>query len=198
MKTLLDIRNGKGSVDDIDHLGNRRVRSVGEMAENQFRVGLIRVERAVKERLSLAESEGLMPQDMINAKPVAAAVKEFFGSSPAVAVHGPEQPAVGSDAQASRLGAWAGWLTRERAGFEVRDVHPTHYGRVCPIETPEGPNIGLINSLATYARTNNYGFLESPYRKVVDGKVTDEIEYLSAIDEAELCDCSGEFGDPWR
>ncbi|XOV83432.1 MAG: DNA-directed RNA polymerase subunit beta [bacterium] len=182
--TLIDIRNGKGSVDDIDHLGNRRVRSVGEMAENQFRVGLIRVERAVKERLSLAESEGLMPQDMINAKPVAAAIKEFFGSSQLSQFMDQNNPLseVTHKRRVSALGP--GGLTRERAGFEVRDVHPTHYGRVCPIETPEGPNIGLINSLATYARTNNYGFLESPYRKVVDGRVTDQIEYLSAIDEA--------------
>ena len=184
LRTLIDIRNGKGSVDDIDHLGNRRVRSVGEMAENQFRVGLIRVERAVKERLSLAESEGLMPQDMINAKPVAAAIKEFFGSSQLSQFMDQNNPLseVTHKRRVSALGP--GGLTRERAGFEVRDVHPTHYGRVCPIETPEGPNIGLINSLATYARTNNSGFLESPYRKVVDGAVTDQIEYLSAIDEA--------------
>jgi DNA-directed RNA polymerase subunit beta len=184
LRTLIDIRNGKGSVDDIDHLGNRRVRSVGEMAENQFRVGLIRVERAVKERLSLAESEGLMPQDMINAKPVAAAIKEFFGSSQLSQFMDQNNPLseVTHKRRVSALGP--GGLTRERAGFEVRDVHPTHYGRVCPIETPEGPNIGLINSLATYARTNNYGFLESPYRKVVDGVVTNQIEYLSAIDEA--------------
>jgi DNA-directed RNA polymerase subunit beta len=186
LRTLIDIRDGKGSVDDIDHLGNRRVRSVGEMAENQFRVGLIRVERAVKERLSLAESEGLMPQDMINAKPVAAAIKEFFGSSQLSQFMDQNNPLseVTHKRRVSALGP--GGLTRERAGFEVRDVHPTHYGRVCPIETPEGPNIGLINSLATYARTNNYGFLESPYRKVVDGKVTDQIEYLSAIDEANF------------
>ncbi|MGB3611880.1 MAG: DNA-directed RNA polymerase subunit beta [Cellvibrio sp.] len=185
MKTLISIRNGKGVVDDIDHLGNRRVRSVGEMAENQFRVGLVRVERAVKERLSMAESEGLMPQDLINAKPVAAAVKEFFGSSQLSQFMDQNNPLseVTHKRRVSALGP--GGLTRERAGFEVRDVHPTHYGRVCPIETPEGPNIGLINSLATYARTNSYGFLESPYRKVVDGKVTDEIEYLSAINEAE-------------
>ena len=185
LRTLMDIRNGKGSVDDIDHLGNRRVRSVGEMAENQFRVGLIRVERAVKERLSLAESEGLMPQDMINAKPVAAAIKEFFGSSQLSQFMDQNNPLseVTHKRRVSALGP--GGLTRERAGFEVRDVHPTHYGRVCPIETPEGPNIGLINSLATYARTNGYGFLETPYRKVIDGIVTDEIEYLSAIDEAE-------------
>ena len=185
LRTLVGIRNGKGSVDDIDHLGNRRVKSVGEMAENQFRVGLIRVERAVKERLSLAESEGLMPQDMINAKPVAAAVKEFFGSHQLSQFMDQTNPLseVTNKRRVSALGP--GGLTRERAGFEVRDVHPTHYGRICPIETPEGPNIGLINSLAAYARTNQYGFLETPYRKVVDGKATTDIVYLSAIDEAE-------------
>ncbi|WP_210397127.1 DNA-directed RNA polymerase subunit beta [Motiliproteus sediminis] len=185
MKTLIAIRNGKGVVDDIDHLGNRRVRSVGEMAENQFRVGLVRVERAVRERLSMAESDGLMPQDLINAKPVAAAIKEFFGSSQLSQFMDQNNPLseVTHKRRVSALGP--GGLTRERAGFEVRDVHPTHYGRVCPIETPEGPNIGLINSLSTYARTNSYGFLESPYRKVVDGVVTEDIEYLSAIDEAE-------------
>ncbi|TLM74891.1 DNA-directed RNA polymerase subunit beta [Microbulbifer harenosus] len=184
LKTLIEIRNGRGMVDDIDHLGNRRVRSVGEMAENQFRVGLVRVERAVKERLSMAESEGLMPQDLINAKPVAAAVKEFFGSSQLSQFMDQNNPLseVTHKRRVSALGP--GGLTRERAGFEVRDVHPTHYGRVCPIETPEGPNIGLINSLATFARANHYGFLESPYRKVVDGQVTDQIEYLSAINEA--------------
>ncbi|MFV0478899.1 MAG: DNA-directed RNA polymerase subunit beta [Parahaliea sp.] len=184
LKMLVDIRNGRGIVDDIDHLGNRRVRSIGEMAENQFRVGLVRVERAVKERLSMAESEGLMPQDLINAKPVSAAVKEFFGSSQLSQFMDQNNPLseVTHKRRVSALGP--GGLTRERAGFEVRDVHPTHYGRVCPIETPEGPNIGLINSLATYARTNDYGFLESPYRKVVDGQVTDDIEYLSAINEA--------------
>ena len=185
LRTLVGIRNGKGMVDDIDHLGNRRVRSVGEMAENQFRVGLVRVERAVKERLSMAESEGLMPQDLINAKPVSAAVKEFFGSSQLSQFMDQNNPLseVTHKRRVSALGP--GGLTRERAGFEVRDVHPTHYGRVCPIETPEGPNIGLINSLATYARTNDYGFLESPYRKVVKGKVTNDIEFLSAINEAE-------------
>jgi DNA-directed RNA polymerase subunit beta len=185
LKTLVGIRNGRGMVDDIDHLGNRRVRSVGEMAENQFRVGLVRVERAVKERLSMAESEGLMPQDLINAKPVSAAVKEFFGSSQLSQFMDQNNPLseVTHKRRVSALGP--GGLTRERAGFEVRDVHPTHYGRVCPIETPEGPNIGLINSLATYARTNDYGFLETPYRKVVKGKVTDDIEFLSAINEAE-------------
>ncbi|MDZ7923913.1 MAG: DNA-directed RNA polymerase subunit beta [Marinagarivorans sp.] len=186
LKTLIDIRNGKGVVDDIDHLGNRRIRSVGEMAENQFRVGLVRVERAVKERLSMAESEGLMPQDLVNAKPVAAAVKEFFGSSQLSQFMDQNNPLseITHKRRVSALGP--GGLTRERAGFEVRDVHPTHYGRVCPIETPEGPNIGLINSLATYARTNSYGFLESPVRKVINSKVTDEIEYLSAINESKF------------
>jgi DNA-directed RNA polymerase subunit beta len=185
MQTLINIRNGKGSVDDIDHLGNRRIRSVGEMAENQFRVGLVRVERAVKERLGVAESEGLMPQDLVNAKPVAAAMKEFFGSSQLSQFMDQNNPLseVTHKRRVSALGP--GGLTRERAGFEVRDVHPTHYGRVCPIETPEGPNIGLINSLATYARTNNYGFIETPYRKVIGGKVTSDIEYLSAINESQ-------------
>jgi DNA-directed RNA polymerase subunit beta len=185
MKTLIYIRNGKGSVDDIDHLGNRRIRSVGEMAENQFRVGLVRVERAVKERLGVAESEGLMPQDLVNAKPVAAAMKEFFGSSQLSQFMDQNNPLseITHKRRVSALGP--GGLTRERAGFEVRDVHPTHYGRVCPIETPEGPNIGLINSLATYARTNNYGFIETPYRKIIDGKVTSEIEFLSAINESQ-------------
>ena len=185
LKCLINIRNAKDTVDDIDHLGNRRVRSVGEMAENSFRLGLIRVERAVKERLSLAESEGLMPQDLINAKPVAAAVKEFFGSAQLSQFMDQNNPLseVTHKRRVSALGP--GGLTRERAGFEVRDVHPTHYGRVCPIETPEGPNIGLINSLATYARTNAYGFLESPYRKVINCKVTDDIEYLSAIVESD-------------
>jgi len=185
LQELMNIRNGKGTVDDIDHLGNRRVRSVGEMAENAFRVGLVRVERAVKERLTLADSEGLMPQEMINAKPVAAAVKEFFGSSQLSQFMDQNNPLseVTHKRRVSALGP--GGLTRERAGFEVRDVHPTHYGRVCPIETPEGPNIGLINSLATYARTNDYGFLETPYRKVIEGRVTDEIEYLSAIEEGQ-------------
>ena len=185
LKVLVDIRNGNGDVDDIDHLGNRRVRSVGEMAENQFRVGLVRVERAVKERLAMAESEGLMPQDLINSKPVSAAVKEFFGSSQLSQFMDQNNPLseVTHKRRISALGP--GGLTRERAGFEVRDVHATHYGRVCPIETPEGPNIGLINSLAVYARTNDYGFLETPYRKVVDGKVTDEVVYLSAIEEGQ-------------
>ena len=185
LKTLIDIRNGKGDVDDIDHLGNRRIRSVGEMTENQFRVGLVRVERAVRERLSMAESEGLMPQDLINAKPVAAAIKEYFGSSQLSQFMDQNNPLseVTHKRRISALGP--GGLTRERAGFEVRDVHPTHYGRVCPIETPEGPNIGLINSLSTYARTNRFGFLESPYRKVVDGVVTNEFIYVSAIEEGQ-------------
>lgn len=186
IRILIDIRNGKGEIDDIDHLGNRRVRSVGEMAENQFRVGLVRVERAVKERLNLADSENLMPQDLINAKPVSAAIKEFFGSSQLSQFMDQNNPLseVTHKRRVSALGP--GGLTRERAGFEVRDVHPTHYARLCPIETPEGPNIGLINSLAVYARPNDYGFLEAPYRKVVDGRVTDEVQYLSAIRESEF------------
>ncbi len=185
MKTLIELRNGRGEVDDIDHLGNRRVRSVGELVENQFRIGLVRVERAVKERLSLAESEGLMPQEMINAKPVSAVIKEFFGSSQLSQFMDQTNPLseVTHKRRVSALGP--GGLTRERAGFEVRDVHPTHYGRVCPIETPEGPNIGLINSLAVFARTNEYGFLETPYRRVANSKVTDQIEYLSAIEEGK-------------
>ena len=185
LEVLMDIRNGRGVVDDIDHLGNRRVRSVGEMAENAFRVGLVRVERGVKERLTLADTEGLMPQEMINAKPVAAAVKEFFGSSQLSQFMDQNNPLseITHKRRVSALGP--GGLTRERAGFEVRDVHPTHYGRVCPIETPEGPNIGLINSLSVYARTNDYGFLETPYRKIKNGKVTDEIDYLSAIEEGQ-------------
>jgi len=186
MQVLISIRNGQGTVDDIDHLGNRRVRSVGEMAENAFRIGLVRVERAVKERLSLAESEGLTPQELINAKPVAAAIKEFFGSSQLSQFMDQNNPLseVTHKRRVSALGP--GGLTRERAGFEVRDVHPTHYGRVCTIETPEGPNIGLINSLAVYARTNSYGFLETPYRRVNEGKVTTEIDYLSAIEEGDF------------
>ena len=185
IKVLIEIRNGRGTVDDIDHLGNRRVRSVGEMAENVFRIGLVRVERAVKERLSLAEADGLTPQDLINAKPVAAAVKEFFGSSQLSQFMDQNNPLseVTHKRRVSALGP--GGLTRERAGFEVRDVHPTHYGRVCTIETPEGPNIGLINSLAVYARTNDYGFLETPYRKVSHAKITNQVEFLSAIDEGE-------------
>lgn len=183
MKKLIEIRNGRGEVDDIDHLGNRRIRSVGEMAENQFRIGLVRVERAVRERLSLGDLDGVTPQDLINAKPISAAVKEFFGSSQLSQFMDQNNPLseVTHKRRISALGP--GGLTRERAGFEVRDVHTTHYGRLCPIETPEGPNIGLINSLSVYARTNNYGFLETPFRKVVNGQVTEEIEYLSAIEE---------------
>ncbi len=183
VQTLIAIRNGIGTVDDIDHLGNRRIRSVGEMTENQFRIGLVRVERAVKERLSMAESENMMPQELINAKPVSAAIREFFGSSQLSQFMDQNNPLseITHKRRVSALGP--GGLTRERAGFEVRDVHTTHYGRVCPIETPEGPNIGLINSLAVYARTNKYGFLETPYRKVIDQKVTNEVEYLSAIEE---------------
>ena len=186
LKALIDIRNGNDVVDDIDHLGNRRVRSVGEMIENQFRVGLVRVERAVRERLTLADSEGLMPQEIINAKPVSAAVKEFFGSSQLSQFMDQNNPLsqITHKRRVSALGP--GGLARERAGFEVRDVHTTHYGRVCPIETPEGPNIGLINSLSVYARTNEYGFLETPYRRVEDGHVTDKVDYLSAIEEGEF------------
>jgi DNA-directed RNA polymerase subunit beta len=183
IKILVELRNGRGEIDDIDHLGNRRVRSVGELAENQFRSGLVRVERAVKERLGQAESENLLPHDLINAKPISAAIKEFFGSSQLSQFMDQTNPLseITHKRRVSALGP--GGLTRERAGFEVRDVHPTHYGRVCPIETPEGPNIGLINSLALYARTNEYGFLETPYRRVIDGKVTDQIDFLSAIEE---------------
>ena len=186
MRKLIEIRNGYDEVDDIDHLGNRRIRSVGEMAENQFRVGLVRVERAVKERLSLGDLDAVMPQDLINAKPISAAVKEFFGSSQLSQFMDQNNPLseVTHKRRISALGP--GGLTRERAGFEVRDVHPTHYGRVCPIETPEGPNIGLINSLSTFARTNEYGFLETPYRRVENGVVTDDVDYLSAIEEGNF------------
>ena len=185
VRILVELRNGRGEVDDIDHLGNRRVRSVGELAENQFRAGLVRVERAVKERLNQAESDNLMPHDLINAKPISAAIKEFFGSSQLSQFMDQTNPLseITHKRRVSALGP--GGLTRERAGFEVRDVHPTHYGRVCPIETPEGPNIGLINSLALYARTNEYGFMETPYRRVENSSVTDEIEYLSAIEEGK-------------
>ncbi len=182
---LVDLRNGKGEVDDIDHLGNRRVRCVGELTENQFRSGLARVERAVKERLAQAESEGLLPHDLINSKPISSAIKEFFGSSQLSQFMDQTNPLseITHKRRVSALGP--GGLTRERAGFEVRDVHPTHYGRVCPIETPEGPNIGLINSMSIYARLNEYGFLETPYRRVIDQKVTDQIDYLSAIEEGK-------------
>jgi len=203
MQGIVNIRDGHDTVDDIDHLGNRRVRSVGEMTANQFRVGLIRVERAVRERLSMAEADELGPQDLINAKPVTAAIKEFFGSSQLSQFMDQNNPLseITHKRRVSALGP--GGLTRERAGFEVRDVHPTHYGRLCPIETPEGPNIGLINSFACYSRTNSYGFIESPYRKVIKSKVTNEIIFLSAIDEAEhviaqanaALDKSGKFSD---
>ncbi len=203
MKKIVSLKNGKGDIDDIDNLGNRRVRSVGELVENQFRIGLVRVERAVKERLNLVESENLTPQDLINAKPVAAVVREFFGSSQLSQFMDQTNPLseVTHKRRVSALGP--GGLTRERAGFEVRDVHPTHYGRVCPIETPEGPNIGLINSLAVFARTNEYGFLETPYRKVANSKTTDKVEYLSAIEEHKyviaqansILDSHGQFTD---
>ena len=183
LKTLVGLRDGNGDIDDIDNLGNRRVRSVGELMENQYRIGLLRMERAIKERMSSAELETLMPQELINAKPVAAAVREFFGSSQLSQFMDQTNP-LSEITHKRRLSALGpGGLTRERAGFEVRDVHPTHYGRICPIETPEGPNIGLINSLATHAQVNKYGFIESPYRKVTDGKVTDEVIYLSAMEE---------------
>ena len=183
IKALVDLRDGRGDIDDIDHLGNRRVRSVGELMENQYRVGLLRMERAIKERMSSVEIDTVMPQDLINAKPAAAAVREFFGSSQLSQFMDQTNPLseVTHKRRLSALGP--GGLTRERAGFEVRDVHPTHYGRMCPIETPEGPNIGLINSLATFARVNKYGFIETPYRKVKDRKVTDEVQYMSATEE---------------
>ena len=185
IKTLHELRDGKGEVDDIDHLGNRRVRSVGELMENQYRLGLVRMERAIKERMSSVDVDTVMPHDLINAKPAAAAVREFFGSSQLSQFMDQTNP-LSEITHKRRLSALGpGGLTRERAGFEVRDVHPTHYGRICPIETPEGPNIGLINSLATYARVNKYGFIETPYRKVVDGKVTDDVVYLSAIEETK-------------
>jgi len=184
IRTLLDLRDGKGEIDDIDHLGNRRVRSVGELMENQYRIGLLRMERAIKERMSSVDIDTVMPQDLINAKPAAAAVREFFGSSQLSQFMDQTNP-LSEITHKRRLSALGpGGLTRERAGFEVRDVHPTHYGRICPIETPEGPNIGLINSLATFARVNKYGFVETPYRKVKDGRVTDEVVYLSAMEEA--------------
>ncbi|MBN9314560.1 MAG: DNA-directed RNA polymerase subunit beta [Devosia sp.] len=185
VRTLVDLRDGKGEIDDIDNLGNRRVRSVGELMENHYRLGLLRMERAIKERMSSVEIDTVMPQDLINAKPAAAAVREFFGSSQLSQFMDQTNPLseVSHKRRLSALGP--GGLTRERAGFEVRDVHPTHYGRICPIETPEGPNIGLINNLATYAHVNKYGFIETPYRKIVDGKVTDEVVYLSAMEEAK-------------
>src|SRR5215468_11190585 len=184
IRTLVDLRDGKGEIDDIDHLGNRRVRSVGELMENQYRIGLLRMERAIKERMSSVDIDTVMPQDLTNAKPAAAAVREFFGSSQLSQFMDQTNP-LSEITHKRRLSALGpGGLTRERAGFEVRDVHPTHYGRICPIETPEGLNIGLINSLATYARVNKYGFVETPYRKVKDGRVTDEVVYLSAMEES--------------
>ncbi len=203
IRTLVDLRDGKGEIDDIDHLGNRRVRSVGELMENQYRIGLLRMERAIKERMSSVDIDTVMPQDLINAKPAAAAVREFVGSSQLSQVMDPTNP-LSEITHKRRLSALGpGGLTRERAGFEVRDVHPTHYGRICPIETPEGPNIGLINSLATYARVNKYGFVETPYRKVKDGRVTDEVIYLSAMEEGRYTvaqansaiDAKGRFTD---
>lgn len=202
---LVAVRSGKSTIDDIDHLGNRRVRCVGEMAEQQFRIGLVRVERSVRERLSLAESENVMPQELVNAKPISAAIREFFGSGQLSQFMDQNNP-LSEIAHKRRISALGpGGLTRERAGFEVRDVHPTHYGRLCPIETPEGPNIGLINSLAVYARTNNYGFLETPYRKIKDGYVTGQIVFLSAIEESQhpiaqanaMLDDAGYFIENW-
>ena len=185
VRTLVNLKDGKGEIDDIDNLGNRRVRSVGELLENQYRVGLLRMERAVKERMSSVDIDTVMPNDLINAKPAVAAVREFFGSSQLSQFMDQTNPLseVTHKRRVSALGP--GGLTRERAGFEVRDVHPTHYGRICPIETPEGPNIGLINSLATFSRVNKYGFIETPYRKVVDHKLTDDVVYLSAMEEVK-------------
>src|SRR5215475_5351905 len=185
LKGLTELRDGRGEIDDIDNLGNRRVRSVGELMENQYRVGLLRMERAIKERMSAVDIDTVMPHDLINAKPVAAAVREFFGSSQLSQFMDKTNPLseVTHKRRMSALGP--GGLTRERAGFEVRDVHPTHYGRICPIETPEGPNIGLINSLATHAVVNKYGFIETPYRRVKDGKQTDEVIFISAMEEAK-------------
>ena len=200
INVLVELRNGRGQIDDIDHLGNRRVRCVGELAENQFRAGLVRVERAVKERLGQAETENLMPHDLINSKPISAAIKEFFGSSQLSQFMDQTNPLseITHKRRVSALGP--GGLTRERAGFEVRDVHPTHYGRVCPIETPEGPNIGLINSMALYARLNEYGFLETPYRKIIDGQVSEQIDYLSAIEESHyvIAQANAELDDDHR
>src|SRR5436309_7353245 len=183
VQELVNLKDGKGDIDDIDNLANRRVRSVGELLENQYRVGLLRMERAVKERMSSVDVSTVMPNDLINAKPAVAAVREFFGSSQLSQFMDQTNPLseVTHKRRVSALGP--GGLTRERAGFEVRDVHPTHYGRICPIETPEGPNIGLINSLASFSRVNKYGFIETPYRKVIDGRVTDDVIYLSAMDE---------------
>src|SRR5438477_3827795 len=185
LNVLVDLKDGRGEIDDIDHLGNRRVRSVGELMENQYRVGLLRMERAIRERMSSVEIDTVIPHDLINAKPSAAAVREFFGSSQLSQFMDQTNP-LSEITHKRRLSALGpGGLTRERAGFEVRDVHPTHYGRICPIETPEGPNIGLINSLATHAVVNKYGFIESPYRRIKDGKITDEVVYMSAMEEAK-------------
>ena len=185
VKTLVALKDGVGEIDDIDHLGNRRVRSVGELMENQYRIGLLRMERSIIERMSSVDIDTVMPHDLVNAKPVAAAVREFFGSSQLSQFMDQTNP-LSEITHKRRLSALGpGGLTRERAGFEVRDVHPTHYGRICPIETPEGPNIGLINSMATYARVNKYGFIETPYRKVNSTKVTEEVIYLSAIEEGK-------------
>ncbi|MEZ4873376.1 MAG: hypothetical protein R2827_14290 [Bdellovibrionales bacterium] len=183
VKTIIDLKNGIGVIDDIDHLGNRRVRSVGELLENQYRIGLVRMERAIRERMSLQDLETMMPHDLVNAKPVNAVVKEFFGSSQLSQFMDQTNP-LSEITHKRRLSALGpGGLTRDRAGFEVRDVHPTHYGRICPIETPEGPNIGLIASLATYARINQYGFIETPYRKVEDTRISKDVNYLSALEE---------------
>ena len=199
MRYLIDLKNGNGAIDDIDHLGNRRVRAVGELVENQYRIGLVRMERAIKERMSLQDIETLMPQELINYKPVSAVVKEFFGSSQLSQFMDQTNP-LSEITHKRRLSALGpGGLTRERAGFEVRDVHPTHYGRVCPIETPEGPNIGLIASLSTYARVNEFGFIETPYREVENGRVTERVRYLSALEEEtarhrpgeRACRCEG-------
>ncbi len=188
VKYLIKLKDGQGAVDDIDHLGNRRVRTVGELLENQYHIGLVRIERAIKERMSLQDVETLMPHDLINSKPLSAVIKEFFGSSQLSQFMDQTNP-LSEITHKRRLSALGpGGLTRERAGFEVRDVHPTHYGRICPIETPEGPNIGLITSLSTYARVNDYGFIETPYREVVNGKVTNNVRYLFALDEEEEID----------
>ena len=187
IKIVINLKDGIGQCDDIDHLGNRRVRSVGELVENQFRMGLIRMERSIKERMGSVTEEKLVPKELVNAKPLTSVLREFFGSSQLSQFMDQTNP-LSEITHKRRLSALGpGGLTRERAGFEVRDVHPTHYGRICPIETPEGPNIGLINSLATYSKINRYGFIESPYRKVINGKVTNEVEYLSAIDEDKFC-----------
>src|SRR5471030_2234584 len=200
IKTLVDLRDGKGEIDDIDHLGNRRVRSVGELMENQYRIGLLRMERAIKERMSSVDIDTVMPQDLINAKPAAAAVREFFGSSQLSQFMDQTNP-LSEITHKRRLSALGpGGLTRERAGFEVRDVHPTHYGRICPIETPEGPNIGLIASLSTFARVNEYGFVETPYRQVVEGKVTDEVKFYSALEEEKhvIAQANALFDKKWH